>query len=128
MDEHNTSEGAGGIDSSAVVVTSTEEDVVPTGSHRGDNAFIGQRSLRPFVWVGVLIVAAFVAIAVVATNDNGQSSMGSAVDGVCSGGHSPSVFGVDVGSGVPRWQFCSAAPAFAFVLAATTESVFVAVG
>ena len=101
MDEHNTTAGAG------------------TG--------MGQRSLRPFVAVGVLIVMAFVAVALVATSGRTPSNV-AAVDGVCSNGHSPSVFAVDAGSGAPRWQFCSAEPAYAHVLGATADSVFVAVG
>jgi outer membrane protein assembly factor BamB len=111
---------------SAAVVHSAVDDVVQAGSHSGDSLMV-RRSLRPFVFVGVLIVAAFVAVALVATNDQVQSSL-PPVDGVCNGGHSPGVFAVDAGSGVPRWQFCSTEPAFAHVLAATAESVFVAVG
>jgi outer membrane protein assembly factor BamB len=85
--------------------------------------------LRPFVVVGVLIIVAFVAVALVATGGGNQPrAAGSAVDGVCPGGHSPVVFAVDAGSGVPRWQFCSTDPTFALAIDATAESVFVGMG
>jgi outer membrane protein assembly factor BamB len=113
---------------SAAVVASAVDDVVLVGSHSGDG-LMPRHSLRSFVFFGVLIVIAFVAVALVATSgsDEGQAN-GSVVDGVCSGGHSPVVFAVDAGSGAPRWQFCSTEAAFAQTIAATADSVFVAVG
>jgi outer membrane protein assembly factor BamB len=95
----------------------------------GDTGAMRRRTLRPFAMVAILIVGAFVAAALVATNGSGRDAVAvSAVDGVCNGGHSPAVFAVDAGSGTPRWQFCSTDPAFAQAIAATSDSVFVAIG
>jgi outer membrane protein assembly factor BamB len=89
---------------------------------------VKRRSLRPFVVIAVLIVIGFVAGALVASRGDGQPRANASVDGVCAGGHSPAMYAVDARSGAPRWQFCSAQPVFSQAIAATTDSVFVAMG